>query len=130
KLNEAHYNNSAIYEDSVFTVGQVQPWASGLTVDHIKEMLDQDPPFYIGSGHLFPVPAGEQFGFAQAQPNMLAKEAMNEKERQMIAMGAMFIQPGSAVKTATQSEGEQKVQHSILSLIAVNISEGYHMALR
>ena len=123
ELNIAHYNNSAIYEDSVFIVGQAQPWMSGLDIDTMKAF--EENGYYIGSGRLMGVPSGEKLDFAQPKENTLAREAMKDKLEMMIGLGAYFIQPGSAVKTATQSSGEQRVQHSVLSLISSNVSEAY-----
>jgi len=128
KINVGHFNNSAIYEDSVYIVDQAQPWASGYTQDYIEQAKASG--MYFGSGRLIGVPAGETLGIAQAQPNTLAKEAMNDKIDLIIGLGGMFIVPGSAVKTATQSAGEQKVQHSVLSLISSNVSEAYTQALK
>jgi hypothetical protein len=128
KINLGHYNNSAIYEDSVFTVGQVQPWMSGLNQETIELM--QSNNMYIGSGRLIGVPSGETFGFAQASPNMLAREAMMDKVKLMIGLGAMIMQSGGASKTATQIDGELMTQHSVLSLIANNVSEAYYDALK
>lgn len=127
QLNLAHYNNSAIYEDSVFTCGQAQPWMSGLDQSTLDIMKENN--MYIGSGRMIGVPSGEKFGFEQPDENPLAKEAMDSKLEQMIGLGAMFISPGSAVKTAQQSGGEQKSQQSTLSLIAGNVSEAYQLAL-
>jgi len=84
---------------------------------------------YVGSNWMMAVPSGEQFGFAQAEPNSLAREAMNDKVTMMVGLGAMFITPGTANKTATQSAGELLAQHSVLSLIASNVSDGYKKAL-
>jgi len=124
KINVGHYNNSAAYEDSVHFVGQVQPVASGLTVDDVKNMEKEG--MYWGSGRLMAMadPSGK-WELLQGEENMIAREAMDAKVKDAVGLGAMFIMPGSAVKTATQSEGEQIVQHSILSLIASNLSEGY-----
>ena len=127
KINLGHYNNSAIYEDSVFTVGQVQPWMSGLNQETVDLMKQNN--MYVGSGRLIGVPSGERFDFAQAQPNMLAREAMNDKLQLMIGLGAMLMQSGSVAKTATQIDGELMAQHSVLSLIAHNVSEAYETAL-
>ena len=127
KLNAGHYNNSAIYEDSVFVVGQAQPWASGINSEMIKAA--EADGMYFGSGQLIGVPPGEKLGIAQVSPNSMALEAMDKKIEAMIGQGAMFLQPGSAVKTATQSAGEQRVQHSVLSLIASNVSEAYSQAI-
>ena len=127
KINVGHYNNSAIYEDSVFTVGQVQPWMSGLNQETVDLMKQNN--MYVGSGRLIGVPSGERFDFAQAQPNMLAREAMMDKVQLMIGLGAMFMQTGSVAKTAAQVDGELMAQHSVLSLIAHNVSEAYEIAL-
>ena len=127
KINVGHYNNSAIYEDSVFTVGQVQPWMSGLNQETVDLMKQNN--MYVGSGRLIGVPSGERFDFAQAQPNMLAREAMMDKVQLMIGLGAMFMQQGGVAKTAAQIDGELMAQHSVLSLIAHNVSEAYEIAL-
>ena len=126
-LNAAHYNNSAIYEDSVFIVGQAQPWMSGLDQNMID--LWKKNNMYVGSGRLIGTPPGQRLEFAQAQENPLAKEAMDSKREHMVGLGALFVQPGSSVKTATQSRGEQKVDNSQLSLIAGNVSAAYTEAL-
>lgn len=128
EINKGHYNNSAIYEDSVFTVGQAQPWMSGITQSHIDLLKKNN--MYVGSSWLMGVPPGEQMGFAQVEPNTLAKEAMTDKINMMIGLGAMFITPGTANKTATQSAGELLAQHSVLSLIASNVSDAYTSALK
>ena len=127
KLNVGHFNNSAIYEDSVFTVGQVQPWMSGLSQETIDLMKSNN--MQVGSGRLLGVPSGEKFDFAQAGPNMLAREAMRDKVEMMIGLGAMFMSQNNQAKTATQVDGELMAQHSILSIIAHNVSEAYNDAL-
>ena len=128
KMNIGHYNNSAIYEDSVFTVGQAQPWMSGLNQETLELMTDNN--MYIGSGRLIGVPSGEKLGFAQATENPIAREAMLDKVSMMVGLGAMLIQPSGAAKTATQITSENQAQHSVLSLIASNVSEAYTDALK
>jgi len=48
----------------------------------------------------------------------------------MIGLGAMYMQTGSVAKTASQVDGELMAQHSVLSLIAHNVSEAYSVALK
>ena len=127
KINVGHYNNSAIYEDSVFVIGQVQPWMSGLSGDTLDQIRKSGQ--FIGSGTLLGVPSGEKFDFAQAKPNSLAREAMQDKVHMMIGLGAMFLSPAGQAKTATQVDGELMAQHSVLSLISSNVSEAYNQAL-
>lgn len=126
-INLAHYRNSADYEDSVFFCGQVQPWMSGLDESWV-EMLKKEG-IVVGSRQILPLPTGGAFGYEQAQPNTLVKEAMDQKERQMIALGARLIERGQAVKTATEAQGENEAEHSVLSLAAQNVSEAYTKAL-
>jgi hypothetical protein len=126
-LNLAHYRNSADYEDSVYMTGQPQAWISGLT-EEWRDWL-QEQGIYVGARSAMLLPENGNFGIAQAQPNTLAKEAMDAKEQQMRALGARLIQPGSAVKTATQAQAENESDHSVLSLAAANVSEAYTMVL-
>lgn len=127
RLNIAHYRNSADYEDSAFFVGQAQPWISGLDTEW-RDHLEKNG-IYIGARSPILLPEGGQFGFAQAGPNTLAKEAMDAKERQMVALGARLIERGQAVKTATEAQSENEAEHSVLSLVAGNVSEAYSRAL-
>lgn len=43
-------------------------------------------------------------------------------------MGARLMQPGGVAKTAQQDAGEQRAQHSVLSLVSVNIEDAYQWA--
>jgi len=127
EINKAHYRNSADYEDSVWYVGQAQPWASGLNQTHIDLMKKYN--MYVGSRNLMSVPEGQTFAFASAPPNTMVKEAMADKLEMMIGMGARFIQGNGQVKTATEAEGDAQAQYSGLAMVSANISEAYTMAL-
>ena len=105
----------------------MQPFMTGLSTDHVDEL--KKAGMFIGSGTLMAVPSGESFGFAQAAPNSLAREAMMDKIQMMIGLGAMFLTPNGVAKTATQVDGELMAQHSILSLISANVSDAYDQAL-
>lgn len=127
-INKAHYRNSADYEDSVWFVGQAQPWMSGVNQLHIDMMKEND--MYIGSRTLMGVPTGETFGFASADPNPLVKDAMDSKVEMMVGLGARFIQETGRVKTASEDNNDEKSENSILSTISTNLSEGYTQALK
>lgn len=126
-LNIAHYRNSADYEDSVYTIGQPQAWISGLT-EQWRDWL-QKQGIYVGARAVMLLPEGGAFGIAQAQPNTMAREAMDAKEAQMRAIGARLVTPGSAVKTATEAQQENEADHSVLSLACSNISEAYTLVM-
>lgn len=127
-VNLGHFRNSADYEDSAYMLGQPQPWISGLTEEWRNWIQEQGIVF--GSRSPLLLPQGGAFGLEQVQPNTLAKEAMDQKEAQMVSLGARLIQPGTGVKTATESQGEQEAEHSVLSLVASNVSEAYTRALQ
>jgi hypothetical protein len=128
EVNKAHYRNSADYEDSVWYVGQAQPWASGLSQSHIDLMKKNN--MYVGSRTMMAVPSGETFGFASAPPNSMVKEAMNDKLEMMIGMGARFIRDSGQVKTATEAAGDSRSKYSGLAMVSANISEAYTRALQ
>lgn len=126
-LNLAHYRNSADYEDSVWFAGQAQPWISGLT-EEWRDHLEKQGTQYVGSRSPFLLPQNGAFGFAQVQPNTLAKEAMDQKEHQMAALGAQLLENSKAAKTATQDDNEKEATTSVLSMVCANVSEAYARA--
>ena len=125
-LNLAHYRNSADYEESAFLMGQPMLALSGVT----EEWMQLNTGVYVGARSAIPLPEGGDAKLLQAGPNTLAKEAMDNKERQMQALGARIVSQTEAVKTATQSAAETKAAYSQLSLACDNVSEAYTRALR
>lgn len=127
ELNIAHYRNSADYEDNVWYAGQVQPWMSGATEEFYE--MAKKYEIRIGSRQLFPVPSGEKFGFETPGENPQCRIAMKDKLEMMIGIGARFITPGGAAKTAYEAESDREVAHSILSTIAQNVTSAYMTCL-
>lgn len=128
-LNVAHYRNSADYEDSVFYNGQAQPYISGLT-EEWRDHLETEGKAYVGSRSPFLLPQGGEFGFAQPQPNTLVREAMDQKEKQMVALGARLLDPDAVATTATQNENDRETSTSVLSLAVSNVNEAYQQCIR
>lgn len=126
-LNLAHYRNSAWYEDSAYYVGQGQAVITGLT-EEWRDWLEQNG-ITIGSATAMLLPENADFKFAQVAENTLVKEAMDQKEEQMKGLGARVLQKGQAVKTATEAQNENESEHSVLSLVAANVSEAYARVL-
>lgn len=128
ELNISHFCNSASYEEHVKLVGQVTIVFTGLKdkwyTDHVKGQ--------VAFGVRTPIPLNEGANAAllQAQPNSTAKEAMDKKEKQMIAIGARLIEERQVRKTATESGIEEQSYHSILGHIAYNCSIALSAALR
>ena len=127
-INIGLFRNSADYEDNAWFLGQSQSWMSGITQDHVDLMKKNN--MYIGSRNLIGVPTDQTFGIESAPENTVVRGAMKDKIEMMVGLGARFILPGSAVKTATQAGGELAMQHSVLSLVASNISEAYTACLK
>ena len=125
RLNAAHYRNSADFEEACFFAGNPQPWVKGWTQDDVSDAAGQG--FYLGSRQVI---VADNFAFAQANPNVMAREAMGDKEAQMKALGARMLEPGTVAKTATEASGEHRIQHSILSLAVANVEDAYNRALR
>lgn len=127
-INLAHYRNSADYEDSVWHSGQSQPWMSGVDDNHLKILQNND--IYTGGRSLMPVPAGETFAYATAEPSPLVRQAMLDKIENAKGLGARFIMPGGVAKTAEQSGGENAVAHSVLGLIGENVGQAYEDSIK
>lgn len=123
EINLAHYRNSADYEDSIYIIGQPQPYITGLTVQW-AEMLEEKG-VYFGSRSPIPLPEGANFGIAQAGENVLVRQAMIDKEAQMVALGARLMEKGSAIKTATEAQADNEAETSVLALAISNVNEAY-----
>ena len=126
-INIGHYRNSADYEESCFMVGQPTPWAAGLTESWVKEVWEGE--LRLGSSAVVPLPEGGSFGLAQAAPNTMPKEAMEIKERQMVALGAKLVEQSQVQRTATEAGQENVVESSVLSTVAQNVSSAYRKAI-
>lgn len=128
EVNLAHYRNSADYEESVFLIGQPTPYVSGVTQEWNENVLKGT--IQLGSRGVIVLPNGGTAGLLQAQPNTLAKEAMDQKERQMVALGAKLVEQREVQRTATEAEMESTADTSILAKIADNVSAGIEWALK
>lgn len=128
-LNLAHYRDSADFQESVFYMGQPQYYVSGVNWTWFDEAKKRG--IYVGAKVLLPLPEKGEVGITQPDPNTLAREAMKDKWDQMKELGARLIEKGSAAKkTATESNSDDAVQHSVLSLCVVNMNEAMSIALR
>jgi hypothetical protein len=127
-LNIAHYRNSADYEESCFIVGQPTVYASGLTESWVKEVMGG--AVSIGSRSIIPLPVGGQAGLLQVNPNSLPKEAMDQKERQMVALGARLVEQSSVAQTLGEAQQKEAAQVSILASVAKNVGTAYSQCLK
>lgn len=126
-VNIGHYRNSADYEEACFLVGQPTPWFSGLTDHWVKEVMKGQVT--LGSRAGIPLPEGGQAGLLQVSPNSMPKEAMEAKERQMVALGARLIEQRNVQRTLGEAQLEESGQASILSSVTTNVSLAYEVML-
>lgn len=127
-LNMAHYRNSADYEESCYIVGQPTPVLIGLTEEWVTNVLKGSVNF--GSRGGIPLPAGADAKLLQADPNTMLKEAMDAKERQMVALGAKLVEQKEVQRTATEAELEAASEGSTLSTATKNVSAAFEWALK
>ena len=129
-LNLAHYRNSADYEESVYLCGQPTPCYSGLTEDWVKKVWKGNAPMF-GSRAAITLPTGAKGELLQAQPNTLVKEAMTNKEQQMISLGAKLVEPKAGPqKTAYEASVDEASENSTLTGAAKNVNNAFENALR
>ena len=126
-LNVAHYRNSADYEESCFIVGQPTPVLTGLTEEWVKDVLKGTVAF--GSRGGIPLPVGGDAKLLQAGENTMIKEAMEAKERQMVALGAKLVEQKQVQRTAFEAKVEATSEGSTLSSTAKNVQAAYAWAL-
>jgi len=128
RLNISHYRNSADYEESCFFAGQPTPYLTGLTQEWVDEVLKGR--VLLGSRTAIPLPENGTAGLLQAQPNIMPKEALDMKERQMVALGAKLVETAQTVaRTATEVAIKDFGEHSILTMVSRNVSEAYETAM-
>lgn len=126
-LNIGHYRNSADYEESCFMVGQPTPFLTGLTTEWIKDVLEGE--VLLGSRTAIPLPPEGNAGLLQAAPNSMPFEAMQHKERQMVALGAKLVEQQSVQRTAKEAEQEQATDLSTLASVAQNVGSAFTTAM-
>lgn len=126
-LNIAHYRNSADYEESCFLVGQPTLFAAGLSESWVANVLKGG--IQMGSRALLPLPDGGNAGLLQVNPNSMPAEAMDKKERQMVALGARLVEQRSVQRTASEAQMEEAGETSMLSSVTKNVADAYTHAL-
>ncbi len=126
-LNIAHYRNSADYEESCFITGQPTPVFSGLTEDWVTNVLKGS--VQLGSRGAVPLPEGGSATLLQVVANSMPFEAMEHKERQMVALGAKLVEQKQVQRTLGEAQIENASETSVLSSSANNVSKAFKYAL-
>lgn len=126
-LNMAHYRNSADYEENIYELGQPTPVFAGLTEEWVKNVMGG--VVRLGARGSVVLPAGGSADLLQVQPNTLAKEGMEQKEGQMLALGAKLVEASQTQRTATEADIDNVSETSVLSSVASNVGAAFKWAL-
>jgi hypothetical protein len=126
-INVAHYRNSADYEEGVYMTGQPTPVFAGLTEDWVKNVMDGQ--VRLGSRGGVMLPQGGSADLLQMEANTAASEAMDKKERQMVALGAKLVEQKEVQRTATEANIENNGETSVLADVAKNVSAAIKFGL-
>jgi hypothetical protein len=126
-INIGHFRNSADYEEAAYMLGQPTGWFSGLTEAWVKDVLGGKVP--LGSRAIIPLPQQASAGLLQVQPNTMCKEAMDQKEAQMLALGAKLVEGSQVQRTATEADIDNISETSVLSSVAKNVGSAIEFAL-
>ena len=126
-LNVAHYRNSADYEEGVYMVGQPTPVFAGLTETWVESVMEGQ--VRLGSRGGVMLPQGGSADLLQMQANTAASEAMDKKERQMVALGAKLVEQKEVQRTATEASIENNSETSVLADVAKNVSTAIKFGL-
>lgn len=127
-LNIAHYRNSADNEEMLHMCGQATPIVAGLTEDWARDILRGE--VRLGSRGLVPLPAGGSAQLLQLQSTSAISEAMAQKERQMVALGAKLVEQKQIQRTATEAAIEDAAETSVLGSCVRNVASAYRWALQ
>lgn len=126
-VNMAHYRNSADYEESIFVLGQPTPYFAGLTEEWVTKVMGGGVA--LGSRGAVMLPEGGTAGLLQAEPNTMAKEGMEQKEAQMLALGAKLVEGSQVQRTATEADNDNTSEQSVLASVAKNTGAAIQWAL-
>lgn len=127
-LNIAHYRNSADYEESAYITGQPTPIFTGLTQDWVENVLKGR--IELGARGSVPLPVGADAKLLQSAPNSMPFEAMEHKEKQMVALGARLVENRQVVRTASEANIDHASETSTLASVAKNVSTATTKALQ
>ena len=125
-LNLAHYRNSADYEEQLFIMGQSTLFISGVDQEWQEKMGGK---INFGSRSVILAGQGADAKLIQAEANGIHKEAMESKERQMVALGARLIEKKEVQRTAYEARSEDASKTSVLGTCTQNVNAAYMRAL-
>jgi hypothetical protein len=128
EVNVLHYGNSATVEESGFISSQ--PTLFFTTDIEQSEFETWNPGgIQIGSTRGYSLGRSGQASMLQANESQLALKLMQEKENQMLMIGARIVQQSGQNETAEAARIRYSSDNSVLGTIAGNVSEALKRAI-
>lgn len=128
EVNVLHYGNSATVEESGFISSQPTLF---FTTDIEQSEFEAWNPggIQIGSTRGYSLGRTGQALMLQANESQLALKLMQEKENQMLMIGARIVQQSGQNETAEAARIRYSSDNSVLGTIAGNVSEALKRAI-
>ena len=128
EVNVLHYGNSATVEESGFISSQ--PTLFFTTDISHEEFQNWNPNgIQIGSTCGYSLGKAGSATLVQANESQLALKLMQEKENQMLMIGARIVQQSGQNETAEAARIRYSSDNSVLGTIAGNVSEALKRAI-
>ncbi|WP_312158109.1 DUF4055 domain-containing protein [Pantoea piersonii] len=128
EVNVLHYGNSATVEESGFISSQPTLF---FTTDITQDEFEKWNPngIQIGSTCGYSLGKSGTATLVQANESQLALKLMQEKENQMLMIGARIVQQSGQNETAEAARIRYSSDNSVLGTIAGNVSEALKRAI-
>lgn len=128
EVNILHYGNSATVEESGFISSQPTLF---FTTDIAQDEFEKWNPhgIQVGSTRGYALGKTGTATMVQASESQLALKLMQEKENQMLMIGARIVQQSGQNETAEAARIRYSSDNSVLGTIAGNISEALKLAI-
>lgn len=129
-VNIAHYRNSADYEEGVYMMGQPSLFVDPgkMSPDSFKE--NNPNGITIGSRRGNVLGESGKAYLLNMPSNTAAKEAMDQKESQMISIGAKIVKDAMQNQTAEEARINASAEHSVLNTIVGNVEDTINKGLK
>lgn len=127
-VNIAHYRNVADLEDAAFVVGQ--PMLS-VDIGETDPILwkEQNPNGVTFGSRRGVITKKGKLELVQAQENNLCRTIKQDKEAEMVMLGAQLIQRGGQAETAEAARLNAAAEASVLDTLVNDLSEDIEAAL-
>ena len=129
EVNIGHYRNSASYEEGIYLHGQPMLHIDTGSTSAIEFQTLNPNGIEVGARRGIATAGGGSANLLQAASNGAAFEAMEQKEAQMVSIGARLIESGGQAETAEAARIKHAGDNSVLANIVQNASSAIETCL-